>query len=215
MDKISDYVKKGTTTVGIVCRDGIVLAADKRATAGGGIILNKDVQKVFKLTDDLAVTIAGTVSDIQLITKLIKAEVELKTIRTGKKPQVKEVANLMGSIIYQNIRKFSAIPGITAFLLAGRDQSGLHLYELSPDGTVMKQEKYMADGSGFMYALGVLDTSYKPEISVQEGVKLAVQAVNAALQRDASSGEGIDVLTVTKDGAKIVLAKRLDTNITV
>ena len=215
MTEISDYVKKGTTTVGIVCKDGIILAADKRATAGGNIILNKDVQKVIKLTEDLAITIAGTVSDIQLIIKLIKAEVELKTIRTGKRPQVKEVANLLGSIIYQNIRKFSTIPGITAFLLAGRDQSGLHFYELSPDGTVMKQEKYMTDGSGFMYALGVLDTNYKVDMSLQEGIKLAVQAINAALQRDAASGEGIDVFTVTKDGVKQVLAKRFDIPLTI
>ncbi len=215
MSDVGDFVKKGTTTVGIVCKDGIVLAADKRATAGGHIILNKNIQKVFKLTEDLAVTIAGTVSDIQLVTKLIKAEVELKTIRSGKKPTVKEVANLLGSIIYQNIRKFSTIPGVTAFLLAGKDKSGLHFYELSPDGSIMEHDKYMADGSGFMHALGVLDTLYKPDMSLQEGIKLAVQSINAAIQRDAASGEGIDVLTVTKDGVKMVLAKKFETNITV
>lgn len=215
MSDIENYVKKGTTTVGIVCKYGVVLAADKRATAGGHIILNKDVQKVFKLTEDLAVTIAGTVSDIQLVTKLIKAEIQLKTIRTAKKPTVKEVANLLGTIIYHNIRKFSAIPGITAFLLAGRDIVGLHLYELSPDGSVMEQSKYMADGSGFMHALGVLDTLYKPDISLQDGIKLAVQAINAALQRDAATGDGIDVLTITKEGVKQVVAKRIDTTVTV
>jgi len=213
MDDIKDIVKKGTTTVGIVCKEGIVLAADKRATAAGRIILNKSVDKVYKLTDDLAVTIAGNVSDIQLITKLIKAEISLKTVRTGKKPTVKEVANLLGTIIYQNIRRFSVIPGITAFLLAGRDSSGLHLYELSPDGSVMKHTTYMADGSGFMMALGVLDTIYKENLPIQEGIKLAVKAVNAAMQRDAATGEGIDVLTVTKDGVKKVFAKKLETQI--
>src|SRR3989344_1096204 len=214
MDDIKDIVRKGTTTVGMVCKEGIVLAADKRATAAGRIILNKAVDKVFKLTDNLAVTIAGNVSDIQLITKLIKAEISLKTIRTGKNPSVKEVANLLGTIIYQNIRKFSTIPGITAFLLAGRDIDGLHLYELSPDGSIMKHDNYMADGSGFMHALGVLDTLYKKDISLQDSIKLAVKAINAAIQRDAASGEGVDVLTVTKDGVKMVLAKKLDTTIT-
>ena len=214
MSDLQDYIKKGTTTVGIVCKEGVVLAADKRATAAGRIVLNKDVQKVFKLTDDLAVTIAGNVSDIQLITKLVKAEIELKTIRTNRKPSVKEVANLLGSIIYQNIRRFSAIPGVTAFLLAGRDMEGIHFYELSPDGSIMKHDKYMADGSGFMYALGVLDTLYKKDMSLPEGITLAVQAINAAIQRDAATGEGIDVLTVTKEGVKVVLAKRLNTTIT-
>ncbi len=213
MDDIKDHIRKGTTTVGIVCKDGIILAADKRATAAGRIILNKSVDKVFKLTDSLAVTIAGNVSDIQLITKLIKAEISLKTIRTGKTPTVKEVANLLGTIIYQNIRKFSVIPGITAFLLGGKDETGLHLYELSPDGSVMEHKTYMADGSGFMMALGVLDTLYKENLQTQEGIKLAVRAVNAAMQRDAATGEGIDVLTVTKEGVKKVFAKKLETQI--
>ena len=213
MDEIKDNVRKGTTTIGMVCKEGIVLAADKRATAAGRIILNKAVDKVFKLADDLAVTIAGNVSDIQLITKLIKAEISLKTIRTGKSPSVKEVANLLGTIIYQNIRKFSTIPGITAFLLGGKDNSGLHLYELSPDGSVMEHKNYMADGSGFMMALGVLDTLYKENLPIQEGIKLAVRAVNAAMQRDAATGEGIDVVTVTKEGVKKVFAKKIDTQI--
>ena len=213
MSEAESYVKKGTTTVGMVCNAGIVLAADKRATAAGRIILNKSVDKVFKLTDNLAVTIAGNVSDIQLITKLIKAEISLKTMRTGKEPKVKEVANLLGTIIYQNIRKFSVIPGITAFLLGGIDDSGFHLYDLSPDGSVMEHSAYMADGSGFMMALGVLDTLYSENISVQDGVKLAVKAINAAMQRDAATGEGIDVLSITKDGVKKVFAKRLDTTI--
>ncbi|MEK6922641.1 MAG: proteasome subunit beta [Nanoarchaeota archaeon] len=214
-DRIEKYIKKGTTTVGIVCKEGIVLAADKRATAAGRIVLNKTVEKVVKLTDNLAVTIAGNVSDIQLITKLIRAEIALKTIRTGIVPTVKEVANLLGTIIYQNIRKFSAIPGITAFLLAGKDDFGLHLYELSPDGSVMEHKNYMADGSGFMMALGVLDTLYTEGLSIQEGIKLAVKSVNAAMQRDAATGEGIDVVTVTKDGVNKVLSKKLETNITV
>ena len=215
MDNINDYVKKGTTTVGIVCREGIVLGADKRATAAGRIVLNKTVDKVIKLTDNLAVTIAGNVSDIQLITKLIKAEITLKTIRTQKNPSVKEVASLLGTIIYQNIRKFSVIPGITAFLLAGKDETGFHLFELSPDGAVMEHITYMADGSGFMMALGVLDTLYIQGLPIQEGIKLAVKAINAAMQRDTATGEGIDVMTVTKDGVKKVLAKIIETKITV
>ena len=211
MDEIKDNVRKGTTTIGMVCKEGIVLAADKRAIAAGRIILNKAVDKVFKLTDNLAVTIAGNVSDIQLITKLIKAEISLKTIRTGKSPSVKEVANLLGTIIYQNIRKFSAIPGITAFLLGGKDNSGLHLYELSPDGCVIEATDFAVDGSGMMMAVGVLDTLYNKDMSLQDGIKLAVKAVNAAMQRDTATGEGIDVWTITKDGVKKVLTKRIET----
>ena len=99
-------LKTGTTTLGIVCKDGVVLAADKRATAGN-MIVDKRADKVHVLSDDFAVTIAGTVSDAQLIIKLIKAELKLKEVRTYKKPTAKEAANLLGGILYSNIRRMS------------------------------------------------------------------------------------------------------------
>ena len=212
---IKEHTKKGTTTVGLVCKDGIILAADKRATLGGHIISNKNMDKVLKITDNMAFTTAGLVSDIQLITKLIKAELTLKRIRNKRETTVKEAANLLGSIMYQNIRQFSTIPGIVAFLLGGRDKSGFHLYELSPDGCVIEATDFAVDGSGMMMAWGVLDTLYKKDITVQDGVKLAVKAISAAMQRDAASGEGVDVFTITKEGVKKVLTKKLETTITV
>src|SRR3989338_5583317 len=212
---IKEHTKKGTTTVGLVCKDGIILAADKRATLGGHIISNKDIDKVIKISDNMAFTTAGLVSDIQLITKLIKAELTLKRIRNNRETTVKEAANLLGSIMYQNIRQFSTIPGIVAFLGGGRDKSGFHLYELSPDGCVIEATDFAVDGSGMMMAWGVLDTLYKKDITVQEGVKLAVKAISAAMQRDAASGEGVDVFTITKEGVKKVLTKKLETTITV
>ena len=104
---MKNQMKTGTTTLGLVCKNGLVLAADRRATAGY-FVAAKKVEKVLKITDDIAVTIAGTVSDIQLVVKLIKAELRLKQIKTGKVNTVKEAANLLAGIVYQNIRKFSS-----------------------------------------------------------------------------------------------------------
>ena len=140
MENIQDNVKKGTTTVGIFCKDGIVLAADKRATMGYNFVADKKVDKVYQITDNMAITMAGTVLDAPLITKLIKAELSLRKIRTERESSVKETANLLGTIVYQNIRKFSPILGITGFLLGGKDNVGFHLYELAPDGSVMEYD---------------------------------------------------------------------------
>ncbi len=213
-EDLKEHTKKGTTTVGIKCVDGIVLAADKRATLGGRIISNKTVDKVFPISDNVAVTMAGVVSDAQLITKLIKAELRLKKYRTGMDMNVKETSNLLGSIVYQNVRRLSPIMGITGFLLGGVDSEGYHLYDVGVDGSVLEHEDYVTDGSGFMMAFGVLDTLYKKGIKVNEAVKLAVKAVNAAMQRDAATGEGIDVYTITDKGVKKVFAEKLNTNIT-
>lgn len=201
-------MKTGTTTVGIVCKEGVVLAADKRATAGF-LILDKKAEKIHKITDNLAVTIAGTVSDIQLLIRVARSELNLKQIRKGEEITVKEAANLMGRLVYSNIRKFSVIPGVSHFILGGKDSTGFYIYDLFPDGTVTLIDDYVSSGSGSVMAFGVLDTMFKKNMSIDEGVKLATTAINAALQRDAASGEGIDVATITKDGFKKVFSKEL------
>ncbi|MBI4980167.1 proteasome subunit beta [Candidatus Woesearchaeota archaeon] len=180
-------LKTGTTTLGMVCKDGIVIAADKRATAGN-MIVDKRADKVHIISDDMAVTIAGNVSDAQLIIKLIRAELKLKEVRTGKKPSVKEAANLLGGLLYSSIRQMSMFPGIAHFLLAGKDSSGVYLYDLFPDGSVTKMRDFVSSGSGSVFAYGVLETHYKPDMTVAEGIKLAVKSVNTALQRDSASG---------------------------
>ncbi len=197
--------KTGTTTVAIVCKDGIVLASDRRVTAG--YVANKKFRKILQITDKLAVTVAGTVSDVQLLTRLLKAELKLKDIQTNKISTTKEAANLLAGMVYNNFRKFSSIPGITGFLLAGVDEYGCHAFEIGIDGSVMDIEEYTSDGSGCVFALGVLETVYKKGLSVEEGIKVAGKAINAAIQRDTASGNGIDVLTVTTDGAKFVFEK--------
>ena len=207
-DKNNNFIKTGTTTVGIMCKDGIILAADKRATAGD-LIVNKTVDKVFMVGDSMALTTAGTVSDVQLLLKLIRAEIKLKEIRTGRKCIVKEAANLLAGMVYENIRKMSMIPGISHFLFAGVDSSGFHLYDIYPDGSLTEEDTFVTSGSGSVMVYGVLETLYKKEIGLNEGVELAVKCVNAAIQRDSASGDGIDVIAITKEGVKRVLKKEL------
>lgn len=207
-------IKTGTTTVGIVCKDGIVLAADKRATLGGGYIYSKNADKVVMINDNIVVTIAGNVSDVQYLIKLLQAELQIKMMRKGKEGSVKEAANLMARMVYQNIRKFSTLPGVTQFILAGKDNTGLHMYDIFPDGSVNEVDDYLASGSGSMLgAYSILDTLYKKDIKIDEGIKLAFKAINAALQRDAASGNGINVFTITKDSIKKVLTRDLNTRL--
>jgi len=197
-----NQVQKGTTTVGIVCKDGVVLAADKRATAG--FVVNKRTQKIHKITDNMAVTMAGLVSDAQLLVKLARAEVKIKDLQTLRKSTVKETANMVAGLLYQNLRKMSPVAGIVAFLLAGNDESGHHLYDLGIDGSITEIEDFVSDGSGSVFAFGVLEAMYKKNMTVEEGKKLAVKAIGAALQRDTATGNGIDVWVIDDKGANEV-----------
>jgi proteasome beta subunit len=183
-------VRTGTTTVGIVCSDGIVMAADKR-TSAGYMVANKKQKKIVQITDNMAVAQAGLVSDAQLLSKLIKAEI----------------------MLYQNIRKMSMVPGIVGFILGGYDEEGPQLYELGVDGSVTKFDDFSSDGSGSVFALGVLETLYQQGITVDEGVKLAVKAINASLKKDLATGDGVDVVTLTSEGFKHVMTKEVKSGI--
>ena len=203
---MEEMLKTGTTTVGIVCKDGVVLAADTRATAGT-MIVDKQAEKVHILSDDFACTIAGSVSEAQLLIKLIKAELKLKEVRTNKSASAKEAANLLGGLLYSSLHRMSMFMSIAHFLLAGKDSSGVYLYDLFPDGSVTKVRDYVSSGSGSVFAYGVLETQHKDGMTLDEGVKLAVKCVNTALQRDSCSGNGIHVVVVTEQGIKKVLQK--------
>ena len=199
----------GTTTVGVVCKDGVVLAADKRASAGY-FVASKDMDKIQNISEDYAVTMAGLVSDAQLIVKLIAAELRLKKVRTGEKTTAKETANLLSGILYQNIRKMSMVPGIVSFLLGGHDTCGDHLYELGIDGSLTYIKDFCSTGSGSMLAYGVLESSYTEGLSVKDGMELAVKAVNTAINRDLASGDGIDIFVVNSKGAHKVASKKVE-----
>ena len=209
-----DLMKTGTTTVALLCKDGVVMGADKRATSGY-IVAHKKFDKIINITDSIAVTVAGTVSDVQLLAKYIKAELKLKQIRTEKESTVKEATNLLAMLVYNNIRKLSLIPGISHFIVCGKDESGFHIYDLSPDGSIADIDDYITSGSGSVMVYGVLETLYKKNMSVDEGVKLAVKAINAAVQRDIASGNGIDIVSITKDGIKKIFSKEIDTKVEV
>ena len=191
-----------------------MLAADKRATSGY-LISHKKFDKILSITDNISVTVAGTVSDVQLLAKYIRAELKLKLIRTERECSVKEAANLLSMMVYNNIRKLSLIPGISHFLIGGKDESGFHIYDLAPDGSIVDVDDYTTSGSGSVMVYGVLETLYDKKISVEEGVKLALKSINAAVQRDIASGDGIDIVSITKDGVKKVLSKEISTKIEV
>lgn len=198
--------KTGTTTVGIVCNGGIVLAADKRATFGtsDGVsyIAGKNEKKIQQVNERAIVTIAGVASDLQKIIKLTRAELKLKELKSKQIPSIKETANLFSTIVYQSIRQFSPIVSITHFLLAGYDEEGFHLYEVFPDGYTNQVEKFSSSGSGMIQCNPILDAEYKEGLSLQDGMALALKCIRASMGRDPASGEGIDIWTITGDKIK-------------
>ena len=205
-----NVMKTGTSILGIVCKDGIVMAADRQMTAGN-IVMSKKEKKVAQINDYLVISGCGIAADIQRVPKILVAELRLKELRTKKRPTVKDAASLLVNMNYSGIRQPSMIPQQAGFLLAGfNDDGACELYSVEPAGSIIKVDDYDANfGSGMPYILGLLERQYKKDITTKEGVELAVESLKSSTQRDTGSGYGIDIFTITKDGIKRVVEKEL------
>lgn len=206
----NSILKSGTTILGIVCKDGVVMASDRRSVAGT-IVMAKNVQKAVQINDYLVMSGTGNASDIEMQKKVIAAQLKLKELRARSRPTVEQAANLIGTITYQNIRQPSMIPSIVGTLVAGFDEDGkTELYTVEPAGTAMKVDDYDANfGSGMPFVMGLLERQYNKEMTVDQAVELAVEAIKSSTQRDIGSGNGIDVFTITKKGINHVVEQEI------
>jgi proteasome beta subunit len=206
----NSILKTGTTILGIVCKDGVVMAADRQVTAGT-IIMSKNKEKVIQINDYLVFSACGLAAASDRIKKILPAELKLKELRSKSRPSVKQAANLLASIIYSTIRQPSMIPDEMGALIGGFNEDGsAELYTIDPAGSIKQIEDFDANfGSGMPFVLGLLERQYKKNMSVEDGVKLAIEAVKSSTQRDVGSGFGIDVFTITKSGIKKVVSQEI------
>jgi len=206
----NSILKSGTTIVGVVCKDGVVMGADRQTTAGN-LVMSKNTQKTVKINDYLVVSGTGNASDIEMQKKVISAELKLKELKSKRRPSVKEAANLIGTITYRNIRQPTMIPSIVGTLVAGVNEDGsAELYTVEPAGTAMKVEDYDANfGSGMPFVLGLLERSYSKDMSIEEGVEIVIESLKSSTQRDTGSGYGIDIFTLSKEGIEHKVAQKI------
>ncbi|OYT60769.1 proteasome endopeptidase complex, archaeal, beta subunit [Thermoplasmatales archaeon ex4484_30] len=196
--------KKGTTTLGLVCKDGVVIAAEHRATMGT-MIAHKVTKKLFKIDDHMVLTTAGLVGDAQLLARYLKVESELYKLQRGEKMPVKGAATLMSNILNQ--RKF--YPYYVQLIIGGVDLTGPHIFALDAAGGAI-EDVYTTTGSGSPYVFGVLEDHYREDVTIDEGVDIAIRAMSAAMKRDAASGNGIDVVTISPKEYKEISQEEID-----
>ncbi len=189
-------LKTGTTTIGLLAKDAVILGAERKATMGY-LIASKTTKKILKIDDHIAMSIAGVVGDAQALDRYIKAELKLFRLHENRRPTVKAAAHLMGSILYG--RRY--YPFIVQLIMGGYDKSGPGLFSLEPDGSIIEEKEYFSSGSGSPMAFGVLEDNYKPNMGVEDAKRLVARAINAAVKRDiASGGSGIDITVIDSRG---------------
>jgi proteasome beta subunit len=187
-------LKTGTTTISIVCKEGVVMATERRATAGH-MIAHKKTQKLFKIDNNLGLTVAGLVGDAQMLARYIKAEAELYRLKRGQPLTVKACSTLMANIVGGR----SYYPYYVQLIIGGVDRDGGHTYSIDAAGGSIADE-YITTGSGSPFVYGVLEDHFKEGLSVDDGVNLVIRSITAAMKRDAASGNGIDVAVIDNEG---------------
>ncbi|HUU87386.1 MAG TPA: archaeal proteasome endopeptidase complex subunit beta [Candidatus Glassbacteria bacterium] len=190
----NNLVLKGTTTIGVICKDGVILASDTRVTMGY-YVAHKCGKKVYKIDDHLGMTIAGTVADAQKVVDILTANAQLYKINMNRPLPVSSAARIIANLL------FSAryMPLSTQVLIGGVDDTGPHLFNLDPYGS-LTEEKSVATGSGSPLAYGVLEDKYKEGMTIEELLPIIVKAVQSAMKRDVASGDNYNITVITTDG---------------
>jgi proteasome beta subunit len=191
--EIQKKIKTGTTTVGLVCKDGVVLAADKRATMGL-FVASKTAEKLNMIQPHAWMTIAGSVADAQYLIEVLRAESSIFNLISEKPMAVKAIATYLARIMNYYKGYFQV-----GLILGGYGPDGPGLFNLGAYGSIIP-EKITAVGSGSPYAIGVLEAKWNENITVAEGMNVAAAAVRSSIIRDVFSGNGIDVVGIKKEG---------------
>jgi proteasome beta subunit len=192
---IADQIKKGTTTCALTCKDGVVLAADTRASAGL-FIADRHVMKIQKVDNHLGMTIAGGVADAQNLVDLMRYNSNIFRLQNREPMPIKSAARMISNVLF-NQRYF---PYYVQLIMAGfTAKEGPQIYNIDLFGS-LTTEKFISTGSGSPVAYGYLESEFKEGLSVDDAYKVAMQAIAAAIRRNAGTGDNINVVIIDKDG---------------
>jgi len=191
---------KGTTTLAIKCVDGVIMATDTRATMLPGFVAHKRVKKVYRVTRNIGMTIAGVPAEALNILDLLKANASIYQIHRKREIPVRAVASLASNLLFSQ----RYYPYAVQIIIGGYDSEGYHLYSLDPFGSAI-EDNLIATGSGSPVAYGVLESEYDKKISLNDGLALVAKAIHSAMKRDVYTGDSFDIATVTREKGYVEL----------
>lgn len=193
-NSINQLIMKGTTTIGVVCKDGVILASDTRVTMGL-YVAHKRGKKIYQIDDHLGMTIAGTVADAQRIVDILAVNARLYKLNMGRLMPVSSASRLVANLLFS--ARYALLQ--TQLLIGGIDDSGPHVFSVDPFGS-LTEEKCVATGSGSPIAYGVLEDKFKEGMRIKEALPIVVKAVGSAMKRDAGSGDSFNVTVINDKG---------------
>ncbi|EPY35086.1 20S proteasome subunit beta 2 [Strigomonas culicis] len=196
--KLPRTLKTGTTIVGVVFKDGVVLGADTRATEGN-IVADKRCRKIHYMAPNMMCCGAGTAADTEAVTNMISSELALHRLETGKQSRVSEALTLLKRHLYRYQGHVSA-----ALVLGGVDIGGPYLATIAPHGSTDRLP-YVTMGSGSIAAMAAMETGYKDNMTVEEAKALVASSIRKGIFNDPYSGTQVDVCVITKNKTELII----------
>ena len=208
--KADRWKLKGTTTLAIKCVDGVIMATDSRATMLPGFVAHKKVKKVYRVTRNIGMTIAGVPAEALNILDLLRANASIYQIHRRRAIPVRAVAVLASNILFSQ----RYYPYAVQIVIGGYDSEGYHIYSLDPFGSAI-EDNLIATGSGSPVAYGVLESGYNEKITLSDGLALAARAIQSAMKRDVYTGDSFDIAIVTQEKGYVELTVQEKKNLLV
>jgi len=194
LKRTDELAFKGTTTIGAISREGVILASDTRVTMGS-LVVHKKGKKIYKIDDHLAITIAGVVADAQKTVTTLQANARIYRIQRRIALPVSAAARLVANLFFS----YRLFPFMTRVIIGGIDNSGPHLFSIDPYGSIV-EEKYVATGSGSPVAYGILEEEFKEDSTMEKTLLIVARALRSAMKRDVGTGDSLDIVVIDKNG---------------
>ncbi|KAG8448578.1 hypothetical protein GDO86_015610, partial [Hymenochirus boettgeri] len=189
--------KTGTTIAGIIYEEGVILGADRRAT-DDMVVADKNCAKIHYITDNIYCCGAGVAADAEYVTQILSSNLHLHAMTTGRKPRVCTANRMLKQMLYRYQGHIGA-----SIIIGGVDIRGPHLCSVHPHGST-DTIPFTALGSGSDAAIAILEDRFKPNMELEEGMRLVTEAITAGIMNDLGSGSGVDLCIITKEEAHVL-----------
>ncbi|MEM3058516.1 MAG: archaeal proteasome endopeptidase complex subunit alpha [Methanomassiliicoccales archaeon] len=185
-----EAVKRGTTTVGLKFRDGVVLIVDKRIASR--LMEPKSIEKIYQIDDHMGCATSGLVADARILVDQARIIAQINKITYDEEISVEALVKRICDF-KQNYTQYGGVrPFGTALLVAGVDHEGEHLFETDPSGALVSY-KAGSIGAGRNVVMEVFEEEYQEGMDMESAILLGLKALKKATEEEKLNPKAVEI----------------------
>ena len=190
-----EAVKRGTTSIGIKCSEGIVLAVDKRTTSN--LVEATSIEKIFKIDEHIGAATSGLVADARALVERARVEAQINKITYSEPISVDSLSKKLCDMLQMYTQNGGVRPFGSALIIGGVYDGSCKLFETDPSGALIEY-KATAIGSGRSAAMDIFEDQYKDDMNLNDAIKLALTAINEATEHE-TTANNVEIAVIKCD----------------